>query len=189
MHFVLFLCVCVCEFCELKLRISECQEAKYLKRLIYEYDRIIIKKMFPVNFLIYILIKYMIITFCCNHIIFQELILTSFCYQVGIAWNMLCSLQKGKTPLPHKKMECLVLKLNCICWWGSSSGECGVFFHYHYTQVHWAEVVLLVRVTSMGQIDLRKHYLYSIRPFAKKKKTPKNYEETTTPKIFMNSIP
>ena len=42
-----------------------------------------------------------------------------------------------------------------------SFGECGVLLHCHYSQVHSLEMVVLVRVRSMGQIEMFNHFTVS----------------------------
>ena len=77
-----------------------------------------------------------------------------------------------------KRRSVLSITLNCIHWWGSSSGtlrSTKSSLCYHYSQVHsdlkWSyhvvnwkkkNVVVPVGVPSMGQIDLFANYLYSI---------------------------
>ena len=43
-----------------------------------------------------------------------------------------------------------------------SSEECEVPLRYHYFQVHSPEMRVLVKVPSLGQIDLIKNHLYEI---------------------------
>ena len=74
-----------------------------------------------------------------------------------------CILWRGVSPPPTKKASVLSMRLNCIWWWGSSSRECRVPFHYHYSKLHRPEVLI-----PMGQIVLFKNYSYLMKLCATK---------------------
>ena len=101
----------------------------------------------------------------------------------------------GKTPSSKKGVQGMAL--NCIWWWGSISGDL-VSVDYSFiaiTSKFTLGVVILVRVTSMGQIGLFKNYSYFIGPCAKKKKLLRNYSAenecnslTSKHKITLNRL-
>ena len=62
-----------------------------------------------------------------------------------------------------KKMCVLGMTLNCIWWWGSSSGECGVLLRCHYSQVHSnTEWLYSLRFHLWVKWICLKNYLYLI---------------------------
>ena len=70
------------------------------------------------------------------------------------------------------KMSILGMIPNCMWWWDSCSGECGIFLHCHYSQIQSGqEVIVSVRVPFMGQVELLKKWLYSKGPSSSKKKS------------------
>ena len=61
--------------------------------------------------------------------------------------------------------DVLSMTLKDTCWLGFCSGALGSVessLYCYYSQVHCLGVVVLVRISSMGQIELFENYLYWI---------------------------
>ena len=97
------------------------------------------------------------------HLYLNFLFLQSFLpYWLGLEYvNYIPCWEVRSSP----KSSVLGMTLNCIWWWGSSSGGLSLL-----PDQLWPRVVILVRIPSIGEIDLFKEYLYSIGSYAKKEK-------------------
>ena len=105
---------------------------------------------------------------------------------VGIRIHWHCSLQRNKTLL-------LGMTLNCMWQWGSTSGDLGsvenTLSFSLFSSPLWAGVVVPIRITCMGQIDMLKHYSSSIGPCAKNKQTNKtNRPQTSLKKQLRKNV-
>ena len=74
------------------------------------------------------------------------------------------SLQRGKNPPPNEfpgyNTKLLMARLQPWSPW--SFTECGVPIHCHYSQVHWSRIVVPVKVSSMGQIEVLSLLYYKL---------------------------
>ena len=77
------------------------------------------------------------------------------------SWNMLILFPCRGLRI-HKRKDVPSMTLNCIWWWGYTSGAFVILEHPVMTITPWIGVVVPVRFPSMGIIDLFKNYLYSI---------------------------
>ena len=75
--------------------------------------------------------------------------------------------RKPSVTPPQKLRDVLCMTLNCIRWWGSSFGECGVPHHCCYSQFHSQISVICYgpiyvstgRFTKLRVVWLRIHWL------------------------------
>ena len=97
-------------------------------------------------------------------------------HQRKIWWDLsYCSTARLRIPelyplRRHKKKGVISMKLNCILFWGSSSGDLERTEYSSLTllpDLLWPGGVVSVRVPSMSQVDQFNNYLYSIGPCAK----------------------
>ena len=79
----------------------------------------------------------------------------------------IASLQRSKSlPMTVLDMTLNHLMTRLQSW---SFGECGVLLYSQYSQVHWSWVVVPVRISSMGQIELFNHLTMCKKNEVKKK--------------------